>query len=186
MTSKPPSRPNWAAAAAAEEGSLTSRDAGPLQAPVPRAPEGTVAGIAPAPVPGLEEAMALARRVAGYDPRADVALLERAGQTAAEAHAAQKRENGDPYITHPIAVANILADYRLDSATIATALLHDVAEDTSFGLNQIERRFGGEVARLVDGVTKLGWTTHKKSSPGSSCNPSAPSRRRTSASWSWR
>ena len=99
--------------------------------------------------------MALARRVAGYDPRADVALIERAGQVAAEAHATQKRDNGDPYITHPIAVANILADYRLDSATIATALLHDVAEDTAFGLKEIERRFGSEVARLVDGVTKL-------------------------------
>jgi GTP pyrophosphokinase len=134
---------------------LTSRDAGPLQAPVPRAPEGTVAGIASAPVPGLEEATALARRVAGYDPRADVALIERAGQVAAEAHATQKRDNGDPYITHPVAVANILADYRLDSATIATALLHDVAEDTAFGLKEIERRFGSEVARLVDGVTKL-------------------------------
>jgi GTP pyrophosphokinase len=138
---------------------LTSRDAGPLQAPVPRAPEGAVTGLAEAPaaepVPGLEEALALARRVAGYDPRADVALIERAGQTAAEAHATQWRENGDPYITHPIAVANILADYRLDSATIATALLHDVAEDTAFGLKEIERRFGAEVARLVDGVTKL-------------------------------
>ncbi len=138
---------------------MTSRDAGPLQAPVPRAPEGAVTGLAEAPaaepVPGLEEALALARRVAGYDPRADVALIERAGQTAAEAHATQWRENGDPYITHPIAVANILADYRLDSATIATALLHDVAEDTAFGLKEIERRFGAEVARLVDGVTKL-------------------------------
>ncbi|MCB4821478.1 bifunctional (p)ppGpp synthetase/guanosine-3',5'-bis(diphosphate) 3'-pyrophosphohydrolase [Roseicella sp. GB24] len=103
----------------------------------------------------MEEALALARRVAGYDPRADVALIERAGRTAAEAHASQRRENGDPYITHPIAVANILADYRLDSATIATALLHDVAEDTAFGLKEIERRFGAEVARLVDGVTKL-------------------------------
>ncbi|MBK1660515.1 bifunctional (p)ppGpp synthetase/guanosine-3',5'-bis(diphosphate) 3'-pyrophosphohydrolase [Paracraurococcus ruber] len=115
------------------------------------------AGLAstPLPVPGLEDALALARRVAAYDPKADIALLERAGQTAAEAHATQKRENGDPYITHPIAVANILADYRLDGATIATALLHDVAEDTSFGLKEIEKRFGAEVARLVDGVTKL-------------------------------
>jgi GTP diphosphokinase / guanosine-3',5'-bis(diphosphate) 3'-diphosphatase len=135
---------------------LTTRDTGPLTVPVPRAPEGPAAGLAPTPSPpGLEEAQALARRVAGYDPRADVALIERAGQTAAEAHATQRRENGDPYITHPIAVANILADYRLDSATIATALLHDVAEDTSVGLKEIERRFGAEVARLVDGVTKL-------------------------------
>nr|WP_240756707.1 bifunctional (p)ppGpp synthetase/guanosine-3',5'-bis(diphosphate) 3'-pyrophosphohydrolase [Roseicella aquatilis] len=109
----------------------------------------------PAGIPGIEEAVALARRVAGYDPRADLAMIEAAGRIAAEAHATQRRENGDPYITHPIAVANILADYRLDSATIATALLHDVAEDTSTGLKEIERRFGAEVARLVDGVTKL-------------------------------
>ena len=94
-------------------------------------------------------------RVAAYDPRADAALIERAGQVAAEAHAGQKRDNGDPYITHPLAVAEILADYRLDSASIATALLHDVAEDTKIGLQEIERRFGKEVARLVDGVTKL-------------------------------
>lgn len=134
---------------------MITRDAGPLQAPVPRAPEGVAAAFAPPAIPGLDEALAIARRVAGYDPKADVALLERAGQTAAEAHAAQTRDNGDPYITHPIAVANILADYRLDSATIATALLHDVAEDTAFGLKEIEKRFGAEVARLVDGVTKL-------------------------------
>ncbi|MDO9712978.1 RelA/SpoT family protein [Paracraurococcus lichenis] len=107
------------------------------------------------PPPGLEDALAVARRVAGYDPKADIALLERAAQTAAEAHATQTRDNGDPYITHPVAVANILADYRLDAATIATALLHDVAEDTALGLKEIEKRFGAEVARLVDGVTKL-------------------------------
>ena len=65
------------------------------------------------------------------------------------------RENGDPYITHPLAVAGILAGHRLDAATIATALLHDVAEDTAVGLKEIGRRFGPEVARLVDGVTKL-------------------------------
>ncbi|MFZ4406920.1 MAG: RelA/SpoT family protein [Paracraurococcus sp.] len=114
-----------------------------------------MAGIAAVSIPGLDDAVALARRVAGYDPKADTTLIERAGRIAAEAHATQKRDNGDPYITHPLAVANILADYRLDSATIATALLHDVAEDTTFGLKDIERRFGAEVARLVDGVTKL-------------------------------
>ena len=114
-----------------------------------------MAGIAAVSIPGLDDAVALARRVAGYDPKADTTLIERAGRIAAEAHSTQKRDNGDPYITHPLAVANILADYRLDSATIATALLHDVAEDTTFGLKDIERRFGAEVARLVDGVTKL-------------------------------
>nr|WP_235907772.1 bifunctional (p)ppGpp synthetase/guanosine-3',5'-bis(diphosphate) 3'-pyrophosphohydrolase [Siccirubricoccus phaeus] len=113
------------------------------------------AGVAAAAPPGLAEAAALVQRVAAYDPKADLALLERAGRVAAEAHATQQRDNGDPYITHPLAVAGILADYRLDSASIATALLHDVAEDTAVGLKEIERQFGAEVARLVDGVTKL-------------------------------
>nr|WP_240048458.1 bifunctional (p)ppGpp synthetase/guanosine-3',5'-bis(diphosphate) 3'-pyrophosphohydrolase [Crenalkalicoccus roseus] len=119
------------------------------------APEGAAVGAPLAPPPGLEEARALARRVAAYDPRADLDLLERAAETAAHAHAGQTRENGEPYITHPIAVAEILAGYRLDAASIATALLHDVAEDTATGLKEIERRFGAEIARLVDGVTKL-------------------------------
>ncbi len=133
---------------------LTARDTGPPFALVPRAPEGPALGSTPLP-PGYAEASILAERVAAYDPRADVGLITRAGQLAAEAHATQQRENGEAYITHPLAVAGILADYRLDSATIATALLHDVAEDTAVGLKEIERQFGAEVARLVDGVTKL-------------------------------
>nr|WP_255575278.1 bifunctional (p)ppGpp synthetase/guanosine-3',5'-bis(diphosphate) 3'-pyrophosphohydrolase [Caldovatus aquaticus] len=100
-------------------------------------------------------AAALLRRLSANDPRADTGLVERAYRLAAEAHAGQVRENGDPYITHPLAVAEILAGYRLDAGTIATALLHDVAEDTRVGLKEIERRFGAEIARLVDGVTKL-------------------------------
>ena len=116
------------------------------------APEGGVV-IAPPVIetPGTE----LARRVAAYDPRTDVALIEAAYNLAATAHASQSRENGDPYITHPVAVANILAGYRLDGATIATALLHDVVEDTNYGLAELEKRFGSDIARLVDGVTKL-------------------------------
>ena len=113
------------------------------------APDGAAAGLAD--TTGIE----LAELVAGYDPRADRALIEGAYATAAAAHAGQARENGDPYITHPVAVARILAEYRLDSASVATALLHDVAEDTKVGLADLERRFGKEVARLVDGVTKL-------------------------------
>jgi len=101
--------------------------------------------------PGTE----LARQVAAYDPRADMALLEAAYNLAATAHASQARENGDPYITHPLAVARILAGYRLDTATIATALLHDVVEDTGISLADLEKRFGSDIARLVDGVTKL-------------------------------
>jgi GTP pyrophosphokinase len=97
----------------------------------------------------------LARAVAAYDPRADGALIEAAYAVAVAAHAGQKRDNGDPYITHPVAVARILIQYRLDTASIATALLHDVAEDTKTGLPELERRFGKDIARLVDGVTKL-------------------------------
>ncbi|WP_343896021.1 RelA/SpoT family protein [Craurococcus roseus] len=124
---------------------------------MPRAPEGTASApsVAQAPPTGVAEAADLAARVIAYDPRADAALIERAGLLAAEAHAGQARDNGDPYITHPLAVAGILAGFRLDTATIATALLHDVAEDTAVGLKEIGRQFGAEVARLVDGVTKL-------------------------------
>ncbi len=82
-------------------------------------------------------------------------MLEAAYALATEAHAKQTRENGDPYITHPLAVADILAGYRLDSASIATALLHDVIEDTTITVADIERRFGPAVSGLVDGVTKL-------------------------------
>ncbi|WP_203074172.1 RelA/SpoT family protein [Falsiroseomonas ponticola] len=113
------------------------------------APEGLASGISDAT--GAD----LAREVVGYDPRADAATIEAAYATARAAHEGQKRDNGDPYITHPVAVARILAQYRLDSASIVTALLHDVAEDTKVGLADLERRFGKEVARLVDGVTKL-------------------------------
>ena len=127
--------------------------AGPSFDTAPRAPDGLTAPVAPphAETPGTE----LARRVAAYDPRADVALLEAAYDLAATAHASQARENGDPYITHPLAVAGILAGYRLDTATIATALLHDVVEDTVVSLAEIEKRFGSDIAKLVDGVTKL-------------------------------
>jgi GTP pyrophosphokinase len=136
-------------------------NAGPLHAPEgvaaglaapPSAPETPAPGI---PLPGIEESRALARLVASYDPRAEIAVIERAGAVAAAAHAGQQRENGEPYITHPVAVATILAGFRLDQASIVTALLHDVAEDTATGLKEIERGFGPEVARLVDGVTKL-------------------------------
>ncbi len=114
-----------------------------------QSPEGLAGGVAEGT--GRE----LARMVAAYDPRSDGALIEQAWAVAHAAHAGQLRDNGDPYITHPLAVAEILASYRLDTASIATALLHDVAEDTKTGLAEIEKRFGKEVARLVDGVTKL-------------------------------
>ena len=97
----------------------------------------------------------LTEKVAAYDPKADLPLIDAAYVLAMKAHGAQKRDNGDPYITHPVAVADILAGYRLDTASIVTGLLHDVIEDTPVKLPDVERRFGREVAALVDGVTKL-------------------------------
>ncbi len=86
---------------------------------------------------------------------ADRAMIERAYQFAKGAHGDQLRKSGDPYMTHPVAVAQILADLRMDAPTIAAALLHDVIEDTPVTLEDLEREFGIEVARLVNGVTKL-------------------------------
>ena len=97
----------------------------------------------------------LTERVRAYDPRADVEMLDAAYVLAMQAHGSQLRENGDPYITHPLAVADILAGYRLDAASIATALLHDVIEDTGVSRAEIDRRFGPVIGGLVDGVTKL-------------------------------
>lgn len=90
-----------------------------------------------------------------YDPEADEDLLNRAYVFAMRAHGSQKRASGDPYFHHPVEVAGLLAAYKLDSATIATGLLHDVVEDTGTSLDEIERLFGPVVRRLVDGVTKL-------------------------------
>jgi GTP pyrophosphokinase len=97
----------------------------------------------------------LLSRVASYDPKADPAVIDDAYAAAMQAHEGQKRDNGEPYITHPLEVANILAGYRLDAASIITAILHDTVEDTSITLNEVRARFGPEVAGLVDGVTKL-------------------------------
>ncbi len=98
---------------------------------------------------------ALIRRVRSYDPNADIGLLERAFAVAREAHAAQKRDNGEPYIIHPLAVAEILAGFRLDVASIATGLLHDTIEDTGVTYAVLEAKFSRTIADLVDGVTKL-------------------------------
>lgn len=102
-----------------------------------------------------EELRPLLARISAYDPKADLALIDQAYGLAAQAHAEQKRDNGDPYITHPLAVAEILSSYKLDVASIITALLHDTVEDTNVTLVVVEKQFGKEVASLVDGVTKL-------------------------------
>ncbi|MGH7187847.1 MAG: RelA/SpoT family protein [Acetobacteraceae bacterium] len=97
----------------------------------------------------------LTEKILSYDPKANTALIDAAYVLAMKAHSPQTRESGEPYVTHPLAVADILAGYRLDTASIVTALLHDVVEDTSVKLSEITDRFGAEIASLVDGVTKL-------------------------------
>ena len=98
---------------------------------------------------------ALVERVRAYDPDADEEILNKAYVFAMQAHGPQKRASGDPYFSHPLEVAGILTDLKLDTPTIATALLHDTVEDTSTTIADIENDFGAEIAGLVDGVTKL-------------------------------
>ncbi|MDH4335600.1 MAG: HD domain-containing protein, partial [Chloroflexota bacterium] len=105
-----------------------------------------------ASAPTIESVVAEARR---HRPSVNVGLIERAYQVAATAHEGQLRESGEPYITHPVAVAYELATLEMDAESIAAALLHDVPEDTDFTIADLEKRFGREVGRLVDGVTKL-------------------------------
>ncbi|MBI1392682.1 MAG: RelA/SpoT family protein [Alphaproteobacteria bacterium] len=93
--------------------------------------------------------------VRAYDPDVDEDMLNRAYVFSMRAHGDQTRKSGDPYFTHPLAVAQILTELKADPATVATALLHDVVEDTPTTVADIERAFGAEIARLVDGVTKL-------------------------------
>lgn len=90
-----------------------------------------------------------------FHPRADLALLNRAYTTAEKLHEGVKRKSGEPYITHPLAVATIAAEIGMDTTTVVAALLHDTVEDTDYSLEELSRDFGSEVARLVDGVTKL-------------------------------
>jgi GTP diphosphokinase / guanosine-3',5'-bis(diphosphate) 3'-diphosphatase len=102
--------------------------------------------------PVLEPLAALHRQ---SHPKADLALLQRAYDVAEAAHATQKRKSGDPYITHPLAVATVLAGLGMDTTTLVAALLHDTVEDTGQTLESITEAFGPEVAHLVDGVTKI-------------------------------
>ncbi|MDX2307300.1 MAG: bifunctional (p)ppGpp synthetase/guanosine-3',5'-bis(diphosphate) 3'-pyrophosphohydrolase [Hyphomicrobium sp.] len=97
----------------------------------------------------------LVERVQSYDPKADEALLNRAYVYAMKAHGHQKRASGDPYFSHPLEVAAILTELKLDDATVATALLHDVIEDTDATRAEIDQLFGPEIGALVDGLTKI-------------------------------
>ncbi|MBP3087715.1 bifunctional (p)ppGpp synthetase/guanosine-3',5'-bis(diphosphate) 3'-pyrophosphohydrolase [Corynebacterium sp. sy017] len=102
--------------------------------------------------PVLEPLLSIHRE---FHPKADYAILERAYSTAERLHEGVFRKSGDPYITHPLAVATIAAEIGMDTTTLVAALLHDTVEDTDYFLEDLTRDFGEEVARLVDGVTKL-------------------------------
>ena len=97
----------------------------------------------------------LVERVLAYDPDADEAMLNRAYVYTVQKHGTQKRASGDPYFSHPVEVAGLMTELKLDQQTIITALLHDTVEDTLATIEDIDKLFGPEVARLVDGVTKL-------------------------------
>jgi guanosine-3',5'-bis(diphosphate) 3'-pyrophosphohydrolase len=109
----------------------------------------------PAPLSRPPELASLVEAFRARHPRTSPNLIYRAYEMAAEAHKDQVRVSGDPYIQHPVAVATILAELGLDDLTVAAALLHDAVEDTGLTVDDIVREFGTEVARMVDGVTKL-------------------------------
>ncbi len=97
----------------------------------------------------------LITRVQAYNPVADVATIAKAYEFSAAVHKGQKRMSGEPYLTHPLEVAGIIAELKLDVPSVATGLLHDTVEDTLTTMEQVERLFGPEIAALVDGVTKI-------------------------------
>jgi GTP diphosphokinase / guanosine-3',5'-bis(diphosphate) 3'-diphosphatase len=116
----------------------------------------------PEPMNGLDH---IVTDIQAYHPAADVELVRRAYTFASKAHEGQTRRSGDPYVTHPLAVAGIIAELKLDVASVCAGLLHDCVEDTSATVDQLTDLFGKEIAFLVDGVTKLGklpWSTREE------------------------
>lgn len=113
---------------------------------------------------GNPELEPLLRTLRKFHPKSDVRLVERAYETAAFLHRDQSRRSGDAYITHPLAVAGILADLGMTASTLAAALLHDTVEDCGYSLDSLREDFGDEVAQLVDGVTKLDKVTYGEAS----------------------
>ena len=97
----------------------------------------------------------LINQIKSYNPSADLDLIKKSYNYGFNAHKGQYRASGEIYFTHPVEVAKIVIDLKLDESTIKTALLHDTIEDTSRSLKQLEVAFGKEVSQLVDGVTKL-------------------------------
>jgi GTP pyrophosphokinase len=135
---------------AAQNGARRPQGAGTKAAPVAHSQKAP-----PAPGPDLIRQHELIEKVRSYDPLVDEDLLNRAYVFSMVAHGDQTRKSGDPYFIHPLAVAGILADLKADPASVVTALLHDVVEDTDVTVDDIAARFGTEIADLVDGVTKL-------------------------------
>ena len=134
-------------------------------APARRGPRRDLAPVRPSGTPAPFDLDALRARllatVGTHYPATALELVGRAFDLAVDAHQTQKRASGEPYVTHPIASAQILAELGIDPIAVAAALLHDVPEDTEYSLSDVEERFGGEIARLVDGVTKLSrFSTH--------------------------
>src|SRR3569623_3697425 len=105
--------------------------------------------------PNMMRQYDLVDRVRVYNPHTDEDLLNRAYVYAMKAHGEQKRASGDPYFSHPLEVAAILTDLKLDDATIVAALLHDTIEDTESTREEIDTIFGPKIGKLVDGLTKL-------------------------------
>ena len=115
-----------------------------------------------APVnPELEPVLRTLRQ---FHPKSETKVVFQAYQTAEYLHREQRRRSGEPYITHPVAVAQILADLGMTAATLAAALLHDTVEDTGYTLKDLRAEFGDEIASLVDGVTKLDKVTYGEAS----------------------
>jgi GTP diphosphokinase / guanosine-3',5'-bis(diphosphate) 3'-diphosphatase len=127
------------------DGAAAKTPAGPAQAG---------AGEAPPRTKFLRQ-FELVERVREYDPSLDESLINRAYVYATVKHGSQKRHSGDPYFAHPIQVAGILTEYKLDAATIVAGLLHDTIEDTEATREELEQMFGAQIADLVEGVTKL-------------------------------
>ena len=103
----------------------------------------------------LSTASELYNQISKYDNFACESTIEKAYNLSEKAHSNQFRSSGEKYFTHPLAVAEYLIQMKLDSATIITALLHDVVEDCDISLDEISKEFGNEISKLVDGVTKL-------------------------------
>ena len=139
----------------ADEQTETAPEAAPEAAPSARGMRARLARMGTRSQPGNPVLEPLFRAVRNNHPKADLALLERAYITAERMHGTQMRKSGDPYITHPLAVTTILADMGMTEPTLVAALLHDTVEDTPYTLEELRLDFGDEVARLVDGVTKL-------------------------------